>query len=680
MPTVHEWLGSRRRAFLCTAVALALLDLGRSLYAHWGYARPIEIWQPDQAKYADISWPPGIDLPPDAPRGVALYARHCSVCHGPDGRGNGPAAPSLLPRPRDFTSGHFKYKSTPFGEPPLDSDLLRTVSRGLDASAMPYFGDLFTQNDLLEVVHYIRKLAATPAGTSARSLTIPRRVAPTAESVENGRRLYRSIGCIACHAEAGRGGTSLRDEKGYVVIARDLTAPWTFRGGSEPEQLWLRLTTGLQGTPMPPYASSTTDGERWDLVNYVLFLSRKAPWEPGGRLDGPGQQTDLTKRGDYLVHAEPCGLCHTMIDRTGIYRADDYYLAGGMRVGAYPHAMLVSPNLTSDPQTGLGRWSDSQITEALRNGRAGGRVLIPFDMPWIYLHSLRDADATAIARYLKSLPAVHNQIPAPLRYGVVETLIAKVGRPLPALPSTFLTYADGQFGQASGPARDWPQSWLVAAQWVVLAVGLLAFFLAPRSGPRAKGPVVRTAAALLGIAFVAVLVYVFYQLPMLSLIAPEQIVAGATAGIPEVSAAATSPEQQTLIQRGRYLFAVAGCALCHTNSGSGGLKISWKPMGTLWSRNITSDAETGVGKWSDRELSRAIRSGVSRDGYQLHWQGMTWDHASNWDEEDIRALIAYLRLIPAIAHKIPADRAPAADDCETYTFWISASRLAGCGP
>ena len=70
--------------------------------------------------------------------GASVYKQHCAVCHGPDGRGNGPAAPSMLPRPRDFTSGRFKYKSTAPGEPPTDDDLLRTVRDGLPASAMPY--------------------------------------------------------------------------------------------------------------------------------------------------------------------------------------------------------------------------------------------------------------------------------------------------------------------------------------------------------------------------------------------------------------------------------------------------------------------------------------------------------------------------------------------------------------
>src|SRR5262249_58417799 len=101
--------------------------------------------------------------------------------------------------------------------------------------------------------------------------------------------------------------TTLPDAKGYPIVSRDLTAPWSFRGGSAPEDVWRRLTTGLAPSPMPSIAAQTTPEERWDLVNYVLSLQRLPPWAAGGRLDRPGQQSDLIKRGEYLVHAEMCG-------------------------------------------------------------------------------------------------------------------------------------------------------------------------------------------------------------------------------------------------------------------------------------------------------------------------------------------------------------------------------------
>ena len=123
---------------------------------------------------------------------------------------------------------------------------------------------------------------------------------------------------------------------------------------------------------------------------------------------------------------------------------------------------------------------------------------------------------------------------------------------------------------------------------------------------------------------------------------------------------------------------MASCAFCHGGNGSGGLKASWRPFGTLWVRNISSDPETGIGKWSDGQIARAIRSGVRPNGQALHWQGMIWDHLSNLDEEDVRSVVAYLRTLPPVVKEIPASRPPAQDDCQIYTFWLTESEVYGC--
>jgi mono/diheme cytochrome c family protein len=91
-----RWLlTSRRRVALVTLGLLLLLDLARSIYANIGYANPAEPWQ--AAPYQAIAWPPGSDLVSDAPVGQRVYAQRCAICHGPNGRGDGPAAPSLIP-------------------------------------------------------------------------------------------------------------------------------------------------------------------------------------------------------------------------------------------------------------------------------------------------------------------------------------------------------------------------------------------------------------------------------------------------------------------------------------------------------------------------------------------------------------------------------------------------------
>ena len=85
-------LASRRRVFFAALGLLLVLDVGRSILGRLGYAHPTATWQPDPAVYADLTWPPGADLAADVPLGRRVYAQRCAVCHGPDGRGNGPAA------------------------------------------------------------------------------------------------------------------------------------------------------------------------------------------------------------------------------------------------------------------------------------------------------------------------------------------------------------------------------------------------------------------------------------------------------------------------------------------------------------------------------------------------------------------------------------------------------------
>src|ERR1700757_2055882 len=144
-------LSSRLAVVLVFGAVLIALDVGRSIWARVALESPSAVYRPNPARYADLSWPPGANLDPGAPLGKRVYAQHCAVCHGPDGKGNGPAAPSIYPRPRDFSSGIFKYKSTAAGEPPTDEDLLRTIAYGLPASAMPYFAGILSSEELAAV-------------------------------------------------------------------------------------------------------------------------------------------------------------------------------------------------------------------------------------------------------------------------------------------------------------------------------------------------------------------------------------------------------------------------------------------------------------------------------------------------------------------------------------------------
>ncbi len=673
-------MSARMRVFVIAVGVLLLLDLARSLYVRVGYSAPTEIWHPDPKQYADIVWPPASTVPAGAPLGERVYLANCAICHGPDGRGNGAAAPSMIPRPRDFTAGLYKYKSTAAGAPASEADLLRVVRDGLQASGMPYWRDVLSTEEIGAVVKYIRRFAPVSGKADAAPIAIAARVPPGPESAARGAALYARLGCTGCHGENLRGGLELRDAKGYPVISRDLTAPWTFRGGAEPGQIWLRLTTGLAPGPMPSYAASTTPQERWDLVNYLSTRQRAAPWQAGGKFEGPGFAANPELRGRYLVHAEMCGLCHTEVNPRGIYR-EDHYLAGGMRVGAYPQGIFISRNLTPDDATGLGQWTPQEIANAIRLGRAKGRTLNFWGMPWMYLHALTDADALAIARYLKTLPAVRNAVPEPLQYGVIETIYGKLrAGKMPVAPPRVLTYREGSYANPRGIAPGTVEAWLAGAQWLVLGLGLIAFVFARPRGSRLPRSVLGWSGTILGTVALVVLFaagWFVYRTPALAFLPPDRIAEGAAGSIPRPDLSKLDPQRAALVARGRYLFNVASCAYCHGNDGSGGAKLSGG-LGTIFTPNISSHPEAGIGAWSDAQIERAIRSGVSRNGRPLYWQGMPWDHFSNWDDEDVRSLVTYLRMLPPVAEKVPPYRPPAPDDCKVYTFWITPNRQPGC--
>ena len=130
-------------------------------------------------------------------------------------------------------------------------------------------------------------------------------------------------------------------------------------------------------------------------------------------LDGALAQQAQMDRGKYLVAFGSCTDCHTPGHFFG--KPDMNRFLGGSEVGFEIPGLGVfhGPNLTPDPETGLGNWSVGQIITALQTGkRPDGRELAPA-MPWRAYANLTKDDVTAIAMFLKSLPPVKNKVPGP---------------------------------------------------------------------------------------------------------------------------------------------------------------------------------------------------------------------------------------------------------------------------
>lgn len=264
-------------------------------------------------------------------RGALVYEKNCAACHGASGDGNGPAAEYLNPRPRDYRQGVFKFTSTPYGARPRRQDLVRTIRRGAKGTSMPSFA-FMDDDDLQAVVDYVivlsrrgeleRFLAAEAedyaedepideASFAAyasqvderwkqveHSAVMPRTPAPpyNQETIELGRKTFLAKGCKSCHGEDGKGQRSwlsaafiARQESlpegqrekinydawGQVAPAADLTAGM-LHGGRRPIDIYRRIYSGINGTPMPGFGQSLeASGEVeliWPMVYYVLSL------------------------------------------------------------------------------------------------------------------------------------------------------------------------------------------------------------------------------------------------------------------------------------------------------------------------------------------------------------------------------------------------------------------------
>src|SRR5574342_67032 len=90
--------------------------------------------------------------------GKNTYKKYCSPCHGEEGKGDGPLARSMLPKPRDFTRGAYKFRTTPSGSLPTDEDIYRTISYGVPNSTMiPW--DILTEQQRASVIPVLKSFS-----------------------------------------------------------------------------------------------------------------------------------------------------------------------------------------------------------------------------------------------------------------------------------------------------------------------------------------------------------------------------------------------------------------------------------------------------------------------------------------------------------------------------------------
>ncbi len=262
-----------------------------------------EIFEAQSVEVSAMKIPEGEAL---VEQGREVYEDHCVGCHGPKGDGNGPAATFLFPRPRDFTAGVFKFRTTPSGSLPTDGDLYRTITRGVRWTAMPTWHEV-PDKERVAAIAYIKTFSRRWKEETPEP-AVPFEAAPPATPalLAHGQDLYIRAKCWECHGQEGRGdgpsAPQLRDDFDLPIRPTDFTRG-QFKGGSSAADLYRALTLGLDGTPMPSFADSLGNAERWALAYYVLSLSAWADPLTGEKLQlSDAAKAALNSRGVEASH------------------------------------------------------------------------------------------------------------------------------------------------------------------------------------------------------------------------------------------------------------------------------------------------------------------------------------------------------------------------------------------
>lgn len=276
----------------------------------------------------------------------------------------------------------------------------------------------------------ITSSAAMAQGASS----LPNVSPANSDIVNRGAYIARAADCVACHREDYSGGVAIETPMGDIY-ATNITPSKRYGIGNYTEaDLKRALQKGRAPDhmiyPAMPYPSyhGMKDEDISALFAYLQTVpavdeapenETKLPFPFNIRslmffwniLNVPSYEnreglTEVQQRGQYLTNnLEHCGTCHT--PRDGTMGADNSKYLAGAQLGTW-----YAPNITPDPASGIGNWSEQDIVTYLRSGELDQRVFAGGPMGEVVAHSTRyltDEDLGAIASYLKVVPAIQTE-------------------------------------------------------------------------------------------------------------------------------------------------------------------------------------------------------------------------------------------------------------------------------
>ena len=147
-----------------------------------------------------------------------------------------------------------------------------------------------------------------------------------------------------------------------------------------------------------------------------------------------------------------------------------------------------------------------------------------------------------------------------------------------------------------------------------------------------------------------------------------------------------SAADRDAIDRGEYLVELLGCGSCHTDGAFDGAPDMTKPLagshtgiaftnpldakrpGVAYPPNITPDEDTGIGLWSDTQIANAIRAGVGQHGSR-RLVTMPWQGYAKLNDDDVEAIVAYLRSIEPVEFDVPGEVRPGRKATHSFVYF-----------
>lgn len=290
--------------------------------------------------------------------------------------------------------------------------------------------------------------AAAAAAVLAVLAAAPARAqAPDAAAVARGQYIFTAAGCTSCHTDEKNKGAFLAGgvplatpfgtfygpnitpdptdgigrwtEADFVRALRDGVSPrgqlfpvfpftsFTKMSDADVKDLWAYLRS------VPPVATPSKPHDiRFPFSLRFAQIVWKALFFTPGRFRPDPTKSAEVNRGAYIVQAlSHCGECHTPRNVLGGFEAGMAY--AGAAKGPDGHAV---PNITPDPETGIGKWSDGDIAEVLKSGMTPDGDFVGSGMAEEVRNTtskLTDSDVRAVVAYLKSVPPIHNKVAGP---------------------------------------------------------------------------------------------------------------------------------------------------------------------------------------------------------------------------------------------------------------------------